>query len=277
MNFYRPLIALALSTSLFTGCSKHPSSAANTNALTLTNNQNIKITYKNKDDAQYMALAFALLKIMDSDSPDRMERFVDGAWALSKDYPDRPNGYQDIMMAITDYPFLGKPDRARALAQELIDSSAPDTFKLWAKGFLYRLDSIGKPVTMGFIAVDGSKVDLAKMKGKVVLVYFWAGRELPQVKAAWERFHTQGFEVIGISCDTDKTEFDEYFKQNKMLWPQYSEGKQKNDNKFTIQFGIDGIPHIFLVDKNGCLRFDDVDWRSGHGFESKIATLLADE
>jgi hypothetical protein len=255
-----------------------------TNSLTLTNSQNIKIIYSNKADKDYMASVFALFKIKDSNAPDRMERYVDGAWALSKEYPSRPNGYQCIMEAITDYPFLGKPDRARALAQELIDSSAPDNFKQWAKGFLYRLDSLGKPVEMQFTAVDGTDVDLVKMKGKVVLVYFWQGGELPQVKAAWEKYHAQGFEVIGISCNMGKTKFDEYFKQNKMLWPQYSEGKQANDNKFTLQFGIDGIPYLFLVDKKGCLRFDDVDAKNyanpkgdGTTFEQKISKLLAED
>jgi peroxiredoxin len=275
MIFYRLLIALALSTSLFTGCSKHPSSAANTNALTFTNNQNIKITYKNEEDAEYMSRDFALTKLLNSGAPDALGKFVEGARILTKDYPNRLNGYFDLMAAINTYESNNKPDQARALAQELIEGSAPDNFKQWAKGFLYRLDSSGKPVEIKFTAVDGRDVDLSQMNGKVVLVYFWEGRELPQVRAAWEKFHAQGFEVIGISCDTGKTEFEEYFKQNKMLWPQYSEGKQQNDNKFTVQFGIDGIPHLFLVDQNGCLRFDNVDWRAGYGFESKIATLLA--
>jgi hypothetical protein len=61
-----------------------------------------------------------------------------------------------------------------------------------------------------------------------------------------------------------------------MLWPQYSEGKQQNDNKFTIEFGIDGIPHMFLVDKKGCLRFDDVDVRTGSDFENKVVKLLSE-
>ena len=221
-----------------------------------------------------MKLVFALLKIIDSNLPDRMERFVNGAWALSKDYPNRANGYQCIMMAITDYPFLGKPDRARALAQELIDSSAPDTFKLWAKGFLYRMDSIGKPVTLKFTAVDGGEVDLKKMKGKVVLVYFWeSDQEFPKVKAAYDKFHGQGFEVIGIYCYTDKERMNQFLKENDLPWPQYFDGQ---NGKFTQEFGIDGIPHLLLVDKKSCLRFDDVDVRTGSDFENKVAKLLSE-
>lgn len=275
------LIAFILSAVLISAC-RRKADVTNANALTLTNSQNIKITYKNKEDAQYMALVFALHKIRNSSAPDRMEKFVDGAWALSKDYPNRPNGYQCLMAAIEDYASLGKPDQARALAKEMIDSSAPDNFKQWAKGFLYRLASMGKPVAMQFAAVDGRDVDLAKMKGKVVLVVFsFTGfrTEMLKVKASFEKYQSQGFEVIGISCDTDKSELEKFVEENGITWPQYFDGKQQGDNKFAVEFGIDGIPHMFLVDKKGCLRFDDVRARTKDNqvdFEKKIEELLAE-
>ena len=230
-----------------------------------------------------MALVFALLKIKDSGAPDRMEKFVDGARALSKDYPNQVNGYQCIMSAMEDYEFLGKPDKARALAQEMIDSSAPDNFKKWARGFLYRLDSMGKPVAMQFTAVDGRDVDLAKMKGKVVLVGFWITgfkAEMLKVKAVFEKYQSQGFEVIGISCDTDNGELGKFVKGNGITWPQYFDGKQQGENKFAVEFGIDGVPHMFLVDKNGCLRFDDVRASTKENqvdLEKKIEELLAEQ
>jgi peroxiredoxin len=230
-----------------------------------------------------------LHKIMNSDATNRIDLFVEGARQLIKDYPKEANGYQFLMSAIEDYGFLGEEAKARALAAELADGSAPERFKLWAKGFLNRLDSSGKPVSLKFTAVDGREVDLAQMRGKVVLVDFWGGHcapcveELPRVKAAWKTFHAQGFEVIGISCDTDKKELEEYVKQHGISWPQYYDGKQQSENKLTVSFGIDGIPHMFLVDKTGLLRFDNVrardDVRSKTdtiSFEDKISKLLAE-
>jgi peroxiredoxin len=232
-------------------------------------------------DKQYRSRVDELLKIKNSGSPDAMDKFVMGARLLIKDFPDGPNGYQDIMWAIDDYEFLGKLDQARSLAKEMMDGSAPQKYKRWAKGVFYRLDSMGKPVTMKFIAVDGRDVDLAAMKGKVVLVDFWGTHcgpcvaELPRVKVALEKFHTKGFEVIGISCDTDKKELENYVEHNSISWPQYFDGKQQSDNKFTIEFGVDGIPHMFLVDRHGCLRFDNV--RAKDGFEKQITKLLEEQ
>jgi len=238
----------------------------------------------------FMWRDYELMKIANSSSSNATDQLVEGAWALVKDYPQRANGYQSIMMAIEDYEYEGKPAKSQALADELIASSAPEQYKLWAKGFLNRLYSRGKPVSLQFKAVDGRDVGLAQMRGKVVLVDFWGTHcgpcvaELPRIKAAYDKFHSQGFEVIGISCDTDLKELEDYVKQHDISWPQYFDGKQQDDNKFTVAFGIDGIPHMFLVDKKGLLRFDNVrasDTYHAKGdttsIEEKIAKLLAEE
>ena len=159
---------------------------------------------------QYMWRVHLLDQIGNSGLTNATDKLVEGAQMLVKDYPNGADGYQIIMEAVGDYEFEAKPEKAKQLASEMIESSAPAGFKLWAKGFLNRLDSSNHPVSMQFSAVDGREVDLARMRGKVVLVdsgALYCGpcvAELPQVKAAWDKFHAQGFEVIGISCDTDK-------------------------------------------------------------------------
>ena len=230
-----------------------------------------------------------LMRLLNSKATNRMEKFVEGAWGLAKDYPDRINGYQNVMIAMDDYEYDGNPAQARLLAKELMSSAAPGDIKRWTKGFLHRLDSANQPVAIQFTAVDGREVDLAQLRGKVVLVDFWATgcgpcrKELPRVKAAYDRFHAQGFEVVGISCDTDKKELQDYVKRHDIFWPQFFDGQQQTKNKFTVAFGIDGIPHMFLVDKKGLLRFDNVrasDKYHPQGdtatFEETIAKLLAE-
>src|SRR6476659_1884569 len=59
-------------------------------------------------------------------------------------------------------------------------------------------------------AIDGSEIDLSKLRGKVVLLDFWATRcppcveELPKILAIYNKFHEKGLEIIGISTDESK-------------------------------------------------------------------------
>ena len=196
-----------------------------------------------------------------------------GAHGLIDDFPKRQEPYELLLFVASK----SEPPRARELAKEIVASSAPDPIKEEAQRILKMAERIGKPLAIKFTAVDGRPVELAKLKGKVVLVDFWATwcglcvAEVPNVRATYERLHPKGFEIVGISFDTDKQALLDFVQQHKMSWPQYFDGKQW-DNQYGKQFGIDSIPAMWLVDKQGNLR--DVNARED--LAEKITKLLAE-
>jgi len=106
------------------------------------------------------------------------------------------------------------------------------------------------------IDLNGKTVDVAALKGKVVLVDFWATwcgpcvGEVPHLLDAYKQHHDQGFEIVGISLDKDKESLLGFIEKNGMTWPQYLD----EDRSVRDRFQVRGIPTMYLLDREGVLR-----------------------
>jgi thiol-disulfide isomerase/thioredoxin len=142
-------------------------------------------------------------------------------------------------------------------------------------GTLFAPPTPSAPVDLTFTAVDGTQVDLTALRGKVVLLDFWATwcppcrGEVPNVVAAYNKYHDQGFEVVGVSLDQDKDGLNQFAANNGMVWPQYFDG-QGWGNSLAQRFGIRSIPQMWLLDKKG--RIITKDGRTD--LEGQVAALL---
>lgn len=134
---------------------------------------------------------------------------------------------------------------------------------------------IGKPLDMKFTAINGKQINLAKMKGKVVLIDFWATwcgpciAELPNVKKTYNKLNQKGFEIIGISLDSNENNLKRFLKKENMPWPQFFDGKGWN-NELAKKYGIRSIPAMWLVDQEGNL----IDTNARSNLEDKVEKLL---
>lgn len=132
-----------------------------------------------------------------------------------------------------------------------------------------------KPMELKFVATDGREVDLEKMRGKVVLLDFWATwcplcvEALPRVRQLYKEQRANGFEVVGISLDSDKEAMDAFVRNNDMPWPNHFDGKGW-ENKISSDYGITSLPAMWLINKKGMLS----STHGEAGLAEKVGQLL---
>jgi len=192
-------------------------------------------------------------------SPAFLDEVQKGAFVLLKEFPERLEVYDLMLQLLQIRSQEDEADKARALARALIDSSIREEAKEGVRKLIRKFDLLGKPIQLKFRAVDGREVDLEKMRGKVVLIDFWASWcvpclvEIPRIKAAYEKLQGKGFEIIGINLDEDRAQMQQVLTAAKITWPQCFDGN-KWEGPLATRFGIMGIPALWLVDKRGVLR-----------------------
>lgn len=104
--------------------------------------------------------------------------------------------------------------------------------------------------------LDGKMVSLEDYRGKVVLLDFWATwcgpclTEIPHIKAAYEKFRDQGFEVIGISFDQNRKVLENFLQKEQIPWTQLFDGKAW-ESPVNEHYKVRGIPSTFIIDRNG--------------------------
>ncbi len=171
---------------------------------------------------------------------------------------------REYEIVVKQYSFLGRQvvDMAKANLEDI------DTLRQLAIG--------SKPIPFEVKTTDGDVLSLEKLKGKVVLLDFWATwcgpcrAEMPNVVRLYKKNQKKGFEIVGISLDRSRSALDQYVKANDMEWPQFFDGKYWQ-NEIAMMYRVRSIPATFLIDKEGVIRYRTL---RGRELETAVDKLL---
>ena len=123
---------------------------------------------------------------------------------------------------------------------------------------------------------EGKPISLTSLRGKVVLIDFWASwckpcrMENPNVKRVYEQYKNKGFEILGVSLDRDKAAWTGAIAQDGLPWKHVSDLGFWN-NAAAQQYGVSSIPYTVLVDKDGKVLGKNL---RGPALEQKLAEVF---
>ncbi|WP_240906913.1 TlpA family protein disulfide reductase [Paludisphaera rhizosphaerae] len=216
------------------------------------------------------------------------------AKAKAKQFPEALSRYKELMQGLTmaeQEEFaasFSETFAASAVAAGEIETAAqvyqtlaakfPDSaaLKLKVETELGRLARVGKPApAVEAQDVEGKTVRLADLRGKYVLVDFWATwcmpnlAELPRLQEAYKKYHGSGFEIVSVSLDDTRTAVADFVKTRKLPWIQLHNATAGAD--LVEAFGVSSIPATYLIDPQGTII--RLDLRGGALDEALSRTL----
>lgn len=195
------------------------------------------------------------------------------AVAYLADYPKyRPGA--DAASGLIRYAEMAHDTTTPRLLREAIAKSLPDHPEARV---LAREQAIGKDFDFDFTPVGSEKkTSIKDLRGKVVLVSFWASwcvpcrAELPRLKERYQKLHGDGLEIVSVNLDEKEDVARRFIKQARAPWMQVV-GDTARD--LAERWGIDSVPVQFVIDRKGKLRSTTAAGK----LDELLATLLAEK
>ncbi len=186
------------------------------------------------------------------------------------------------------------PGAGEAYAQKLVADHNPAIAKI-GREKLAALALRRAPLDLKRTAFDGREVDFTNLRGKVVLIDFWATwcvpcmEQMPEIKRLHAKYRDQGLEVIGVTDDIPARDpaaprgveknpamLQTFLEKEGMPWPQIWDqtpsSERRGPKELLVLFGVSELPTTLLVDRQG--RIHSVEGHGGDKLETAIRRLL---
>ena len=216
-----------------------------------------------------------LAKAGEKPKPEQLEQAHEAFQQALTNYPKNlPAMFQDGRALAR----MGKLDEAKTCFIQCAALAKPtDPARLRAQHFAEDPTLALKKQAPAFevTALDGTRFNLDAMGGRVVLIDFWAtwcgpcNAELPNVKRIAKDFAGEPLVILSVSWDSDDAKWRQFIQKNEMTWMQYRDA----DHSLSNAFGVDAIPHYFVIDTDGGLTTELVG--SGSDVEGRLKKLVA--
>lgn len=138
---------------------------------------------------------------------------------------------------------------------------------------------VGRPAPRFTIsAFDGTTVSLGALRGRVVVLNFWASwcvpacyDEAPVLESAWQAYRERGLAVVGIAIQDSAENSQEFIRRFRL---SFSNGPDPG-GRVSIDYGVYGVPETFVIDREGRIRAKHVGAVTDAVLRQAVEPLLA--
>ena len=213
--------------------------------------------------------------------PRWLKEFSKATQSYANRFPDEaPRSIPLLMAAARSCEMNGQPDEAQACYLVLSSKFQASPQGQQASNTLRRLSLKGQELELAGATIDGGFANVKEMKGKMVLVVYWASnaqpflQHLPKIQEITTKYKNY-LTVVGVNLDVDEAAVDSFAEANKLDWVQiFPEDKANRgwNSPLAVQYGVNMLPTMFLTNPNGIVTEVHLD---ATNLEQKIRETYA--
>lgn len=195
------------------------------------------------------------LQAEDADFSEVQDLWLKELDAFITKYPKSSNAAEAILQLALAKEFAGEEDEANKWYTKIVTDFAGSPLSAKAAGAKRRLESVGKTLQLKGRTVEGKAFDITKLRGKTVLVHYWATwcgpcKQDMEIMKDLQKEYKKELEIVGVNVDSQTDELARFFRTERPQWTHlYEEGGL--DSRLAAEMGVFTLPVMMLVDERG--------------------------
>jgi thiol-disulfide isomerase/thioredoxin len=208
-------------------------------------------------DYQSIGADYMVRQTPNADFTEVQEWYIGALSRFVERYPATPEAAQAWLNLALSKEFEDKDKEALAYYKKVVSLFSKTSSGEIAAGAVRRLESVGREVDLEGTTLDGKPFRLSKLRGKPVVLHYWATwcepckqdmKLLRRLQASYQR---AGLQVVGVNVDLTKQEAQRYLQQTQVSWTQLFEPGGLDGSRLAKAFGVQTLPTMMLIDPQG--------------------------
>ncbi|QDV84455.1 redoxin domain-containing protein [Stieleria magnilauensis] len=208
-------------------------------------------------DYQAIQAEYVLKQTPDADFEKVQMWYLETLAAFVDAHPQTIESAQAMLQLALAKEFEDNEKEALAYYRKVRDGYKGTEAGEKAAGAVRRLESVGRKIELDGTTIDGKSFKLSQLRGRPVVVHYWATwcepckQDMKLLSRLQGRYKREGLTLVGINVDARRGDAEAFLRENRLPWIQLFEEGGLESSRLSKAFGVQTLPTMMLVDKDG--------------------------